>query len=286
MADEAESSDAQSGVDVIRESARAHEPDRYIAALLSPVPARAPLIALAAFTGEINKISRVVSDPHLAEIRLQWWRDAVLAPQAVLTGNPVADSIIPVVAGREDLRALTDTWLDAVAQTFYQAEPASEAALFTEMEALEGIPFLLAARICGAPATSELNEMTKGAGRAYGLSRLGLAMAQSLARGRLPLPKLPQTGWSPRSGGEPLDQAIAKRYIGQQARAARDAVRPQFRHGSPAQRAAMLPLALVGPYLRACEKQDHDLVRDIGDVAPLVRVWRIWRAHLTGRLSR
>jgi phytoene synthase len=109
-------------------------------------------------------------------------------------------------------------------------------------------------------------------------------MAQSFARGRLPLPKLPQTGWSPRSVGEPLDQAVAKRYIGQQARAACDAVRPQFRHGSPAQRAAMLPLALVEPYLRACEKQDHDLLRDIGDVAPLVRVWRIWRAHLTGRL--
>ncbi len=284
MAGGADSSDAQSGIDVIRESARAHEPDRYIAALLSPAPARAPLIALAAFTGEINKISRVVSDPHLAEIRLQWWRDAVLAPQAVSTGNPVADAISPVVAGREDLREVTDTWLDAVAQTFYQAEPASEAALFTEMEALEGTPFLLAARICGAPATSELNEMTKAAGRAYGLSRLGLAMAQNFARSRFPLPKLPQTGWSPRSGPEPLDQAVAKRYIGQQARAARDAVRPQFRHGSPAQRAALLPLALVEPYLRACEKQDHDLLRDIGDVAPLVRVWRIWRAHLTGRL--
>jgi len=252
--------------------------------LLSPAPARAHLIALAAFTGEINKISRVVSDPHLAEIRLQWWRDAVLAQHLVSTGNPVADAIIPVIAGREDLRALTGTWLDVRAQTFYQAEPASEAALFTEMEVLEGTPFLLAARICGAPATSELNETCKAAGRAYGLSRLGLAMAQSFARGRLPLPKLPVAGWSPRSAGEPLIQAIAKRYIGQQARAARDAVRPHFRHGSPAQRAAMLPLALVEPYLRACEKQDHDLLRDIGDVAPLVRVWRIWRAHLTGRL--
>lgn len=284
MAGGAESSDAQSGIDVIRESGRAHEPDRYIAALLSPAPARAPLIALAAFTGEINKISRVVSDPHLAEIRLQWWRDAVLAPQAVTTGNPIADAIIPVVAGREDLRALTGTWLDTVAQTFYQAEPASEAALFTEMEVLEGTPFLLAARICGAPATSQLNETSKTAGRAYGLSRLGLAMAQSLARNRLPLPKLPEAGWSPRSTAEPLNQVLAKRYIAQQARAARDAVRPQFRHGSPAQRAALLPLALVEPYLRACEKQDHDLLRDIGGVAPLVRVWRIWRAHLTGRL--
>lgn len=284
MADGSDSSDARSGLDVIRESARAHEPDRYIAALLSPAPARAHLIALAALTGEINKISRVVSDPHLAEIRLQWWRDAVLAPQVVSTGNPVADAIIPVIAEREDLRALTGTWLDVLAQTFYQAEPASEAALFTEMEVLEGTPFWLAARMCGAPATSELSETCKAAGRAYGLSRLGLAMAQSFARGRLPLPKLPVAGWSPRSAGEPLNQAIAKRYIGQQARAARDAVRPQFRHGSPAQRAAMLPLALVEPYLRACEKQDHDLLRDIGDVAPLVRVWRIWRAHLTGRL--
>ncbi|HMN37287.1 MAG TPA: squalene/phytoene synthase family protein [Hyphomicrobium sp.] len=274
----------RSDFDVVRDSARTHEQDRYLAALLAPARSRRDLVALAAFTGEVKKISHVVSEPHLAEIRLQWWRDAVLAPQAAATGNPVADAFIAILAGREDLHSAVDGWLDAVVDTFYRSAPEGEAEFLSEIETLEGAPFLLAARICGAQPAEDLLDMSRAAGRAYGLARLGLTMAQSLARGRVPLPQVAPAGWRRSDGAGSLDQAAAKAFVARYARAALDHVRPRFRHGSPAQRAAMLPLALVEPYLRACEKQGHDLMRDIGDVAPLVRVWRIWRAHLTGRL--
>ena len=65
--------------DVVRTSARAHAPDRFYAALFAQAEARADLIALAAFSGEIERISRQVSEAALGEIRVAWWRDAFLS---------------------------------------------------------------------------------------------------------------------------------------------------------------------------------------------------------------
>ena len=56
--------------DAVRDGARTHAPDRYYAALLAPAEARDDLIALAAFTGEIERISRQVSEAALGEIRV------------------------------------------------------------------------------------------------------------------------------------------------------------------------------------------------------------------------
>jgi phytoene synthase len=49
-------------------------------------------------------------------------------------------------------------------------------------------------------------------------------------------------------------------------------------------RAAFLPLALVRPYLRALERPVHNPLRDLAEIAPLQRVWRIGRAHWLGRM--
>ena len=63
------------------DSARLNAPDRYYAALFAPADARDDLIALAAFTGEIERIARQVSEAALGEIRVTWWRDAFLEPR-------------------------------------------------------------------------------------------------------------------------------------------------------------------------------------------------------------
>jgi 15-cis-phytoene synthase len=42
---------------------------------------------------------------------------------------------------------------------------------------------------------------------------------------------------------------------------------------------AFLPLSLVEPYLAALERKGHDPLREIADINPLVRLWRLatWR---------
>ena len=85
-------------------AARAGEPDRYLAALLAPPPARAGLLALAAFSAEIGRVpSRQRSEPPWARSAcsggaMRWHS----ADPATRTGNPIADAL-RAAAERHDL---------------------------------------------------------------------------------------------------------------------------------------------------------------------------------------
>ena len=75
-------------------TARELDRDRYIADLFAPQPARKHLFALHAFSAEVARIRDMVSDPVLGEIRLQWWRDALLGGGG---GHPVATALIETI---------------------------------------------------------------------------------------------------------------------------------------------------------------------------------------------
>ncbi|MEO1710902.1 MAG: squalene/phytoene synthase family protein, partial [Pseudomonadota bacterium] len=77
-------------IDAVAQSARAHEFDLYLTALLMPAAVRADAIAIAAFVGELNRVPMFVSEPLIGEIRLQWWRDALEAGvDGKQSGNPI-----------------------------------------------------------------------------------------------------------------------------------------------------------------------------------------------------
>ena len=83
----------------VRGCARAHDFDRYLAALLAPRDVRDDLIALAATVGEIARVPATVKEPMMGEIRLTWWRDWLAKPLAEgLSGNPVADAMRRAIA--------------------------------------------------------------------------------------------------------------------------------------------------------------------------------------------
>ena len=258
--------------DVVRAAAKSGEVDRYLAALLSPRRVRGDLIALAAYVAEIRRIGDEVREATLAEIKLQWWRDALTRSETgERSGNPVADQFAAVVTTHRLPRAKIEDWFDARVHTFYADPPVSDAALALELKLLEGIPFAFAARILGATDADESQDMIADAAVAYGIVRLGLDYPRSLARGRVPLPLSAMS-------------ADAKIYICREARAHLACVKPAFAHATQPQMLALLPLALVEPYLHALERDDHDLSRHIGDIAPLSRVWRIWCTRVSGRI--
>ncbi len=258
--------------DVVRAAAKAGEADRYLAALLSPRQVRGDLIALAAYVAEIRRIGDEVREAPLAEVKLQWWRDALVRFEAgEKSGNPIADDFARVVVTHDLPRARLEDWFDARVHTFYADLSENEAALVLELTLLDGIPFEFAAQILGAPVAADGEMLFADAAVAYGLARLGLNYPYALARGRAPLPV----------SGTSTD---AKSYICREARGHLARVKPAFAHATQPQKLALLPLALVEPYLQALERDDHDLSRHIGDVVPLSRVWRIWRARMMGRL--
>ncbi len=56
---------------------RRHDPDRFFTALFAPAEQREALLALYAFNHELARAREVASQPLLALIRLQWWREVV-----------------------------------------------------------------------------------------------------------------------------------------------------------------------------------------------------------------
>jgi phytoene synthase len=75
---------------------RRRDRDRYLADLYAPEPARKHLFALHAFAADIARVRQVVREPALGEIRLQWWRDALMSGDAA--GHPLAAALLETMA--------------------------------------------------------------------------------------------------------------------------------------------------------------------------------------------
>lgn len=96
------------------ESVRETDRDRFRAALFAPEPARRGLLALLAFDHELARSRSVTSEPMLARIRLQWWREAVREAAATdkPRSQPVVESLSETMRGHglapERLVALID----------------------------------------------------------------------------------------------------------------------------------------------------------------------------------
>ena len=68
------------------ELVRRGDPDRFLAAMAAPPAARNVLFPLYAFNVEVSRAPWVTPEPLIAEMRLQWWRDALAE---IAAGAPV-----------------------------------------------------------------------------------------------------------------------------------------------------------------------------------------------------
>jgi phytoene synthase len=266
------------------------EPDRYLAALLAPPAQREALLALAALSTELSRIPlRIVHEPAMGEIRLQWWRDALVLPPQLRTGHPVADAARKAAQDHQLPADLLEALIDARSLLLHDPSPLTEEALRDLLWKTEGALFALGAHVVGLPASSDVHASCAAAGQAYGLVRLLLDLPRMLAAGRVPLAKA-QLDSAGLSAEDLLTDATDSRIeallgvCSAQIRRNLDVAR-QFAATLPRPfRVAFLPLALVEPYLRVLERSGGALLREEMRVAPLTRVCRIAAAHLFGRL--
>ena len=161
-------------------SARSGEPDRYLAALLAPPPARADLLALAAFASELARVPALVTrEPAMGEIRLQWWREALAASGAsARTGNPIADALRAAMR-RHDLpaRLLLDT-IDAREVDLARQALPDDAALASYLWKSEGALFALAASILGRDPGVDMQAAAVAVQEEHHAPRIRLAEVQ------------------------------------------------------------------------------------------------------------
>lgn len=69
---------------------RRADPDRFLAALFAPPPARGWLLTLYAFNHELARAAEVASEPALVLIRLHWWREVV---EGADRAHPLAERV-------------------------------------------------------------------------------------------------------------------------------------------------------------------------------------------------
>jgi phytoene synthase len=277
--------------DAVAASARSGEPDRYLAALLAPPSARAPLLALAAFSSELARVPQVVTrEPAMGEIRLQWWRDVLAAPDnSVRTGNPIADAVRDAAHDYGLPAPLLLDVIDAREVDLAAQDMADDGALRTYLWKSEGALFALAAGILRREPSVDVHVAAATCGHAYGLARLLLGLPHALSRGRLPLPqsRLDASNVSSHAllagdGGSNVAELLAS--LCAEARKGLAASRRHVANLPRQMRVAFLPLALVETYLRALERPGRDALRAPAEIAPLARVCRIAAAHWLGRI--
>jgi len=259
---------------VVRDAARADDLDRYLAALLAPRRARQDLIALTAFLGEVARIPDLVNEPMMGEIRLQWWRDALEGRGAgARTGSPIADAILETIARHALPQDSFFTILEARSRELTQDPLPIEDDLKAHLDATDGAAFRLAARILGAGDGGSADALLAAAGQAYGRVRVLRALPASLTKGRSMVPAQDAVDWV--VAAQPVLEG-AHRWL------------KEARSLAPAAPAALLPailpLALVEPYLTALEGLGPDITSERADISPLTRVWRLWWASVRGRV--
>ena len=189
-------------------SVRRHDPDRFLATLFAPPAKRDALLALIAFNHELARAREATSEPHLALIRLQWWRDTVEGEaRRHEVAAPLRAALDAGLPHRGDLLAMIDA-------REAEAEPAI-ATLPAWLDYVQGTAGGLAvasARLLGAPEPEALRPF----GAAYGIAGV-LRSVPLLARQQrclLPIDVLAAHDLSPEAviaapASEPVFRAMA-----------------------------------------------------------------------------
>ena len=131
------------------------DPDRFLATMAAPVPARAVLFPLYAFNMEVARAPWMASEPMIAEMRLQFWRDTVeeigqgKPPRAHEVAAPLAAAIPP------DCAPLLEALVAARRWDIYRDAFDDAAHFDSYLEATSGNLVWAAARALGAAPEAE-----------------------------------------------------------------------------------------------------------------------------------
>lgn len=227
------------------ERVAAGDPDRFAAVMATPADLRAPLWALYAANLEIARAPWASAEPLVAEMRLQWWIDALAAQAARGTELPHEIGPALTLLPAEVLVALAEAAearrVDCWAEPF-----ADSASLWDYLDATSGAIYAAAGRVLGADPG-----VLRDFGAAAGLAQWLRALPELRARGRLDLAGAaePALAALAQEGRARLQRAQAALST----QAARRAALPGWRAGAILRRAAQAPGRIVEGRLEGSE---------------------------------
>jgi 15-cis-phytoene synthase len=167
------------------EDAARTQPDRTLATSFISPDARARVIALILFSHEIGRARAVVSEPGLAAIRLQWWRDTIdqIYAGGTIRAQPVAVALSATIQEVSLPRPYFDAMIDGHELELDATPFATWADVDGYLNATQGNLNRLSLLASGITSiTTPMDQAARQAGIAWGLSTLMGAMPQWCVR--------------------------------------------------------------------------------------------------------
>ncbi|QXT38628.1 squalene/phytoene synthase family protein [Gymnodinialimonas ceratoperidinii] len=157
------------------------DPRRFRAAMAAPLAAREVLLPLYAFNIEVSRAPWVTEEPMIAEMRLQWWRDAL---EEISERRARRHEVVDALSflDPEGVAAL-DQLIAARRWDIYKEPFEDEAAFRQYIQRTSGHLIDTGLRALGGTPTPA----TDAIGYAAGLARYLVAVPALEARGRVPL---------------------------------------------------------------------------------------------------
>lgn len=271
-------------MDEIFDSVRIHDRNRYLAALFMPEDKRADVLALYAFSVEISRIAGQVSEPRLAEIRLQWWFDALDGiyggePQS----HPVAVALAQAIkAGNLPKHALVNL-AKAHQFDFYSDPMPDQIALEAYLGETHSVLIKMSAMILDHESALQCDEACGLAGVAYGISQILNHMPQA---NRLQQCFFPQDWLAQRSLRATdiyaSESDVAMSGVLAETRALAQKRLAELRNVvwtiKPSVAAAFLHVAVTKPILAKAQARGTGILRQGCDISALRKQWVLWKA--------
>jgi len=261
---------------------RRDDRERFLTVLFAPPERREDLFALYALNVELSRIREQAREPIAGLIRLQWWRDALLAGEGG-DGHPLVEPLRLAIRRHTLDPNRIDGVLTARERDF-DPDPPHDPDEAEQLAAAGPIGLgQLALTILGADGTAE-QEANRAVGSAWGILGHLRAVAFHAALGRVTLPSsLLPDGPDPilagRASGESL--AIAIRTMAERAehhlatarrmRVARAALPALLPAVQAAAHAAALRRSYWNPFTPGIDRHRP---------RPVALAWTVWRGHL------
>jgi phytoene/squalene synthetase len=246
-------------LDACAATVRRADPDRFFSALFAPAAKRPYLLALYALNHELARVAESVREPMLGQIRLQWWREAILSARE---GKPRRHEVAEAMASLFDTLDVPSRLLDAMVDARAFDIATEEFATFHDLEsyldATSGNLMRIAALIM--ELGDRHDALAQDAGIAYGLAGILRAIAPHGRRRKLflPLEALAAEGLSAEDVYAVAKADRLKHVV--RAVASRASTRYGAAHARRApgySLAAFLPAALVPLYLTRVTRMSH-----------------------------
>ncbi len=159
------------------------DPDRFMAAMAAPVEARAVLFPIYALNVEVARAPWVTQESMIAEMRLQWWRDALqeIAEGPSVRRHEVVTPVSRVISPH--LAALLDEYVAVRRWDIYRDPFEDEAHFDAYIAHSAGALMVVSAQALGSADETVLRDF----GYAAGVANWLRAIPELEARGRIPL---------------------------------------------------------------------------------------------------